>query len=166
VTIAAWINPQRPPEKFGWILGRRNPFVTEAFSLEINNEGLLATTLQTNVPSYIASAVPVIPFNGQWQHVAMTADTDTGQVHLYVNGQAVPLQVLGGSETVSGTFADVNHIFIGQRQSSKTPERALGAAHFKGLIADLEVYNRALSPGEIQTIVSASHRTTRQITTR
>jgi hypothetical protein len=156
VTVDAWINPQPSAAFFGWIFARRDPFVSESIGLGINNDGFLFTTLQTSVFSCIASTVPVIQFDGQWQHVAITADAATGQVLLYLNGQPVsPLVACGGSPivtTVSGTFANVSHLFIGQRQSSDTPEGAGGGAHYKGLIDEVEVYNRALSPTEIQAI--------------
>lgn len=121
-TIDAWINPQPSLQEFGgWILARRDPFVSEGFGLQINNDGFLATQMRANAYFSIASTVPVIQFNGQWQHVAVTADTANSSVLLYVNGRAVPLQAGNGSPT-SGTFANVSHLFIGQRQSSDTPE--------------------------------------------
>ena len=126
--------------------------------LQINSDGFLATQLQTDFYSAIASAVPVIQFNGQWQHVAVTVDTTTGQVHLYLNGNLLALQVFGGSPTVSGKFANVTHLFLGQRQSSDTPEGAGGGSHYKGLIDEVEVYNRALSQTEIQAIFSVGPR--------
>ncbi len=152
VTVDAWINPQPSPTLFGSVFARRDPFVSEGIMLQINNQGFLATQMQTNAYSMIASAVPVIQFNGQWQHVAVTADTATGQVLLYVNGQPVSLQVVSGSPTVGGTFANVSHLFIGQRQSSDTPEGAAGGSHYQGMIDEVEFYNRALSPTEIQAI--------------
>jgi hypothetical protein len=158
-TIDAWINPQPSLQEFGgWIFARRDPFASEGFGLQINNEGFLSTQMQANAYSMIASAVPVIQFNGHWQHVAVTADTANGSVLLYVNGQAVPLQVVNGSPTVSGTFANVSHLFIGRRQSSDTPEGTLGGSHYKGLIDEVEVYNRALSATEIQAIFAVGPR--------
>jgi hypothetical protein len=162
VTVDAWINPQPPPAFFAWLFARRDPFVSEGVGLAINTDGFLFTTLGTDVSSCIASAVPVIQFNGQWQHVAVTADTTTGQVLLYLNGQPLSPEVAcGGSPivtTVKGQFADVTHLFIGQRQSSDTPEGAPGGAHYKGLIDEVEVYNRALTATEIRAIFTMGAR--------
>jgi len=158
VTVDAWINPQKSRVFDDWIFARRDPLVSEGISLFVNNEGFLVTTMQTDVSSGIASAVPVIQFNGQWQHVAVTADTATGQVRLYLNGKPVPLQVSGGSPTPSGRFADVSHLFIGQRQGSDTPEGESADGRFNGLIDEVEVYNRALSATEIQTIFFVGQR--------
>jgi concanavalin A-like lectin/glucanase superfamily protein len=152
VTVDAWINPEVQPLGEGWIFARRDPLVSEGVGLAINSDGFLTTQLQTAVTSDLASSVPVIQFNGEWQHVAVTADTATGQVQLYLNGKPVALQVVAGSLTVSGQFADVSHLFIGQRQGADTPEGVQGALRYKGLIDEVELYNRALSPSEIQAI--------------
>ena len=160
VTVDAWINPQKSAmvAPGGFIFSRRDPLVSEGVSLGINNDGFLEARIQTNVFSDVVSAVPVIQFNGQWQHVAVTADTATGQVLLYLNGNPVPLQVVGDSLPISGTFANVSHLFFGQRQSPNTPEGPGGADLYKGLIDEVEVYNRALSQTEIQAIFFVGHR--------
>jgi hypothetical protein len=153
VTVDAWINPQESPFGEDWIFARRDPLISEGISLYVNNGGFLITSLQTtDVGTEIGSAVPVIKF-GQWQHVAVTADTATGQVRLYVNGKGVATQVVSGSsQPISGRFVDVTHLFIGQRQDSDTPEGAPGAQRYNGLIDEVEVYNRVLSEAEIQAI--------------
>jgi concanavalin A-like lectin/glucanase superfamily protein len=159
VTVDAWINPQPAPSGGAWILARRDPFVSEGFGLAFSDDGRLGTQMQTNAYSnFVSAAAGVVQFNGQWQHVAMTADTATGQVLLYVNGQSVPVVVAAGSPTISGTFPNVSHLFIGQRQDSNTPEGAGGGSHYEGLIDEVEVYNRALSPTEIQAIFFAGAR--------
>src|SRR5947208_13470696 len=134
VTVDAWINPQVPPSGEGWIFARRDPFVSEGVGMAIDRDGGLGTQLQTSAYSDFRSADRVIQFNGEWQHVALTVDTATGQVRLYLNGQSVPLQVVDGSPTVSGPFASVSHLFIGQRQSSNTPEGEAGGSHYQGQI--------------------------------
>jgi len=158
VTVDAWINPQVPPTGEGWIFARRDPLVSEGIGMAINKDGFLRTALGTNVLSDLASAVPVIQFNGEWKHVAVTANTTTGEVHLYLNGEPLAMQVVGGSPTVSGLFANVSHLFIGRRQGSDTPEGEALALHYKGLIDEVEVYNRALSATEIQAIFAVGSR--------
>lgn len=156
VTVDAWINPQLSPGFFGWIFARRDPFVSEGVGLAINNEGFLFATLQTNFFSCISSATPVIQFNGEWQHVALTVDTSINQVFLYVNGRAISREVAcdGSAIIATGAFANVSHLFIGKRQNSETSEGISGGGHFKGLIDEVELYNRALGPTEIQAITA------------
>jgi hypothetical protein len=158
VTVDAWINPRPLPFGEGFVFARRDPLVSEGVSLFINNDGFLRTQMQTEGSvgfSEADSAAPVIRFEGQWQHIAVTADTATGQVALYLNGKLIPIVTVG---SIGGQFANVSHLFIGQRQGLDTPEGAQGALHYKGLIDEVELYNRALSSSEIQAIYHAGSR--------
>jgi hypothetical protein len=84
----------------------------------------------------------VIPLNA-WSHVAMTFDPSTGQYALYVNGAQVVSVASPGDNL--GTTRNVS---IG-REESYLPR------YFNGLIDELAIYNRALSPAEIQAIHNA-----------
>jgi len=154
VTVEAWINPQQLPPGhccYAAVFSRRDPFVSEGFSIELGWDGTTKIETQTDSWAIVQTPDPVIQFNGKWQHVAATADTATGEVLLHLNGKAVALQeVVGGWLIVSGSFADVSHLFIGQREGSGTP----GASpdRYKGLIDEVGLYNRALTPEEIRAI--------------
>jgi Concanavalin A-like lectin/glucanases superfamily len=155
VTVEAWINPQLSPSGAGFIVARRDPVVSEGFSLFINNDGYLRAQLQTSAYLDVDSTNPVIVFDGKWKHVALTADAVTGIVVLYLNGVPVELNFNG---SISGLFADVSHLFIGQREGLDASEGAGGALNYKGLIDEVGVYNRALSAVEIRAIFSARTR--------
>ena len=155
VTVDAWINPQVPVYGEGWIFARRDPLISEGVALHIIGSGYLLTTLQTNVSSEFISVAPVITF-GTWQHVAVTADTATGQVFLYLNGKAVDLQSIGSSPTISGNFANVSHLYIGQREDSDSiGEDPFWGCRYQGLIDEVQFYDRALSSSEIEAIYLA-----------
>jgi len=155
VTIDAWINPRPAPFGEEFVFARRDPFVSEGISLFINNDGYLRTQMQTDASAAFSeadSAAPVISFNGQWQHIAVTADTATGKVALYLNGKAIPIVTIG---SIGGQFSNVTHLFFGRRQGLDTPEGVQGALPYKGLIDEVELYNRALRPTEIEAIYRA-----------
>ena len=164
ITVDAWIKPEVPPTGEGVIFARRDPFVSEGFMVRITGisgdvgSGTLDITVRdTNSPiggSVFASAVGVFNF-GQFQHIAVTANTVTGLVRAYVNGQEVPLTNVYGPATLSGSLVNVNNFFIGRRQSSETAEGPSGAGHYKGLIDELEVYSVELSQTQIQAIFDA-----------
>ena len=99
-----------------------------------------------------------VEFNGEWKHVALTADTNSGQINLFLNGEPVPSFVSWGSPTLTGVFADVSHLFIGQCQGSDTTEGEVGAMRYKGLIDEVGFYNRALTPAEIRAIYVVGHK--------
>ena len=147
VTVTAWIRPQLAPSGAAFLFARRDPLVTEGYSLFINNDGYLRAQFQTEDYLDVDSQDPVIVYDGSWQHVAVTADGSTGTVVLYLNGNAVPLNYNG---TLSGAFASVSHLYIGRRQTADTPEGIDGALNYKGQIDEVQLYNRALSGTEIQ----------------
>ena len=83
-----------------------------------------------------------IPAN-TWSHVAMTYDNVTGANILYLDGQQV-----GSRTRLGGIFASDKNVRIGL-QGSMAPRP------FPGLIDEVEIFDRALSAGEIQAIYAA-----------
>lgn len=85
------------------------------------------------------SSSGIIPLN-QWTHVALTYDGVASQ--LYINGAQ------SGPPSVHPGEVFDNPLRFGY---------AIGAAslHFQGLLDEITLFNRALSPGEIQAIYSA-----------
>jgi Concanavalin A-like lectin/glucanases superfamily len=158
ITVDMWINPQGIPSS-NWFFSRRDPLVSEGFSISLLNNGALdllvrTTTSPTVAGSIFRSVAGVITFD-QFQNIAATADTVTGFVKVYVNGEQVALTNTFGPPTLSGSLFNVDHLFIGRRQSSATGEGVGGASHYKGIIDEVSIYNRALTDAEIQGIFNA-----------
>lgn len=141
ITIEAWISPgnsigpivEYPVGRFGahlWLV----PDPTTLFT----------NLVDVNGSWHILQADGVIQ-TGVLQHVAVTYDNATGFARLYRNGVIVAEQNMGSF--VLATNAGVN---IGYR--------ALQYPHggsFNGLIDEVGIYNRALSPDEIAAIYNA-----------
>jgi hypothetical protein len=81
--------------------------------------------------------------DGQWHHIAGVFDGSTK--YLYVDG------VLEASASVTGTIA-LNDAEVRIGDNSEQTGR-----FWNGLIDEVEVFNRALSASEIQSIVNAAH---------
>jgi hypothetical protein len=94
---------------------------------------------------------------GAWHHVAMVVDDSAKRLYLYLDGAPVS----GSPVSYSGALMDLNRgagesysageYYIG----SGKPDRGAGsyfARHFKGLIDDVRIYDRALSPEEGQRL--------------
>ena len=78
-----------------------------------------------------------------WYHVAMTYDTATGNILLYVNGEQV------GTSPATGPIHDGPlNAYIGREES-------IQPNFFDGLIDEAQIYNRALTAAEIQAIYNA-----------
>ena len=74
---------------------------------------------------------------GQWHHLAITRAADT--FALYVNGRA------DGTGRVRGGFSELIDMWV------RLGSDEAGAAALRGLIDEIEIYNRALTPEEIQS---------------
>jgi PKD repeat protein len=161
ISVEAWIKPETPRSTKGFIFGRRDPNVSESFSLAVYDDGKIGVTVRTTGMhpngSLWVSSPGIIQF-GQWQHVAATFIAATGQLSVYINGQQRALSVIEGSSTFSGDLAGVHNLFIGRRQDLNDIggiEGGSGAAYYKGLIDELTLYSRALSSSEIRAIFNA-----------
>jgi hypothetical protein len=158
VTVAAWVNPQKPTpptgqgDSEGWVFALRDPLISEGISISLTSGGGLWAILQADNPVWSGTWSPVIKYDGNWKHVAMTADTTTGRVMLFLNGVAVQDESI---PELTGQFAHVQHLYIGQRERSDTDEGPDWAMHYRGLIDEVQLFNRPLAPSEILTIYQA-----------
>jgi hypothetical protein len=94
---------------------------------------------------------------GQWYHLALVVDTESGQLHLYVDGSPVagsPRPLGGPPAAVWGKLPRDDRsgaYFLG----ATLPDRGAGSfynAYFQGVLADARLYERALSAGDIELI--------------
>jgi uncharacterized repeat protein (TIGR01451 family) len=144
ITIDAWVNPsslghgrtllqKRSAANIGGYV-----FETTAQPLG-NNNGLQWVIMIGGVFSSLQTPANVLTVNA-WQHVAATYDGAT--MRIFVNGVEV------ASKAQTGAIdATTDPLVIGRN--------VVTADDWQGLIDEVELYNRALSPAEIQSIVNA-----------
>jgi hypothetical protein len=90
------------------------------------------------------------PINdGTWHNVAMTRDSKTGVVQLYIDG------VLNGSSTLDTGLKAAQFYLIGALTDRNSSGNVTGANYFNGQLDDIRIYNRVLSAAEIAQIGSA-----------
>jgi Concanavalin A-like lectin/glucanases superfamily len=142
MTLAAWVFPTAHGNGV-W----RNVIIKERTAGEVYN---LYSNVDTNVPTayVIRGAAPAIPLDARgtvqlplnaWTHLATTHDGTT--LRLYVNSVEV------GSRTVAGALlTSTGALRIGGNSA--------WGEFFQGLIDEIRVHNRALSPAEVQTIMT------------
>jgi len=132
ITIQGWINPA------GWGEGNWGRLVSKMAGFEIYlGNGLFAAVFSGVSGGDFYSPANVLSLN-VWQYVAITRTKATGIVEFYLNG--IPLSATGGGTQAMTTSTDA--LYIGNR--------AAGDRTFDGLIGEIGVYNRALTPQEIQ----------------
>jgi sugar lactone lactonase YvrE/subtilisin-like proprotein convertase family protein len=88
--------------------------------------------------------------NGGWQHVAFTYDAATLTARLYTNGQLGAAQVVSLTNFLPRTSGD---FFLGYH-----PDTLGNTVSFAGGLDEFSVYDRALSPCEVNAIFNAGSR--------
>ena len=144
-SIEAWINPSatnglRP------IVDKRAPGPAgDAFYL---SDGKLALQLGNGATlmTYSASG-PTIPA-GVWTHVAVTVDEMAGAGHFYINGVTA-----GSFAPWTNSILNRSPLLIGRSSYVGFPV----TNYFQGLMDEVELVGRELSPAEISDLVSAGH---------
>lgn len=159
VSVEMWANSQSlPANAVSYLYARRNPIFSENFSMYIKADGTLGILLRTtSSPTPTGSKFESIPGTvafGTFEHIAATANTNSGVVKAYVNGVAVPLTVVFGPATLSGTFVSVPYLYLGRREDAGVEGQA-GAGYFAGSLDEISLYSAELTQTQIQTIVSA-----------
>ncbi|HVQ90242.1 MAG TPA: LamG-like jellyroll fold domain-containing protein [Mycobacteriales bacterium] len=135
MTVEAWV---RPASTSGWrsvLTKERTGGLSYALYGYANSGKPPAVYGNTGGSDSGASAGPALPLNA-WSHLAGTYDGST--LRLYVNGVQVATQALTGS-----LLASTAPLRIGGN--------SVWGEYFSGLIDEVRVYNRALSPAEIQS---------------
>ncbi|RYD24413.1 MAG: LamG domain-containing protein [Verrucomicrobiaceae bacterium] len=91
---------------------------------------------------------PTVIHDGTWHHLALTVDLSTATMVLYVDGVASATQNFAAATVLFPVF---NNFEIGRlgRTGGSGPTDAFG-----GLIDDVQVYNTALTAGEVQYLYS------------
>ncbi len=150
-TFSAWINSSE-------LAGGRNVVVFAGDSADSNSYIDLGTAIDELTPpgqAYMRHRVDTngpgassffggtdgVVVDGTWHHIAMTADTSTLTIRLYVDGVfASSGALVPGS---SGNFPIFNNFEIGRLGRSSPTDG------YEGLVDDVQVYDKALSEAEI-----------------
>jgi hypothetical protein len=134
ITIAVWIN--------GNSYGATRRVLQKGYSdnqYKLTAESLLRIRLAGLLDGLVSASVPPL---GEWHHVACTYDGVS--LKLYVDAGEV------GSGTASGTISVTgDSLCIG----CKSPSDSAGD-HFDGVIDEVRFYDRALTPAELERVMS------------
>ena len=133
-TYEAWVRKQTSKKDVG-VVGTWSANQGGGAMIWVDySSGRYMLTLGNNSGNYLDSGRS--PTVGQWEHVAATYDGSTAR--FYVGGAQVASKAFTGSLGSSSTWR------LGAYNGSPT-------GFFDGLLDNVRIYNRALSPAEIQT---------------
>src|SRR5262245_56631211 len=142
ITIDAWIFPNAAPAPVV-----EYSFGSSAFGVHLwihTDNDVFANFVDTTAGDHVVkSGVAMTP--NEWHHIAATYDQTTGVGTVYLDGVPVFSATLGSFDLA--TSAD---LYIGHR-----PLTGEHFPWFAGLIDEVEIFNRALTPEEIQNIYNA-----------
>jgi len=144
ITLEAWVYLNSFDNWHHPIISKDGCSFDRQYLLTVNNLQTFRFHIGTSCGFCYADGTNVVPV-GAWTHVAMTYDSATQKLILYVNGvkdKEVP--------NISGPIiATTQPVFIGGTPHSCFP------MYFPGVIDEPTIYNRALSATEISAIYSA-----------
>ncbi|WP_376792350.1 LamG-like jellyroll fold domain-containing protein [Thermoflexus sp.] len=154
MTIDAWIQFQAPagydpndPDEIVWKRtgGPQNTEFSFQLSEAANSLGQLQFAASINGNLVVAVMGGPNLRDGAWHHVAVTLKSG-GSAILYVDG----VQVASAPATAFANLANPEPLRIGMPSAAWYPQIS-----FRGLIDEVEIFNRALAPAEIQAIYNA-----------
>lgn len=149
-TIDAWINPSDLSAQ-PMILSKDDGGSSRSYYFELGSFGQFGAEVITSAGDTQYGSVSGAVVTNAWQHVAMTYDGSAGadqKIKFYVNGALIAAAHLGSNDnggTPNTTSLSTKIGIYGD--ASNLP--------FKGLIDEVEVFNRALSASEILAIAAA-----------
>jgi hypothetical protein len=160
LSIDAWINPtnlsgiipivdkrEDNAKAHGYVLFLGSGILAFELAVDSRENEMCGSTMDNDCRNY--SSEVSIPIN-TWTHVAVTVDRDTSNGGLfYVNGVIVasfnPL-------TQAGNISNTGDLWIGRRHPLPV---APDQRYFYGSIDEVELFNRVLTPAEVQSIYQA-----------
>jgi streptogramin lyase len=146
VTVDFWMNGSAS----NTFSGSEGLVATDFYGFETEGS-TLAFFVSTNSGSSFAVASTSVPPTGEWHHIAGTYDGAT--VDLYIDG--VLQSSVGQSGSISPMAAN-SFLTIGSEDGRTfCGASCLGNRYFNGIIDEVEIFNRALSAAEIQTMFNA-----------
>jgi hypothetical protein len=147
ITVSTWFKPDaligRQFLIGKWEDGKRayqiafnpNGFPSGTISSSITTDGQLATHVECDVQNSITST-------SEWYHVCMTADGN--ELSTYVDGKVGNVKSAGSPYTAGNAYLSLGTILFFSNTSPLNPANAC--------ISNTSIYNRALTPDEIQTL--------------
>jgi uncharacterized repeat protein (TIGR03803 family) len=158
-TLDVWVNratncPSGLNAPARVILDKRDVNSGVGYSLWIGGDGQLVLTMALGSDpyrvSYNGTVDHLVPSDGLWHFVAVSVSQSPGQVSLYFDGALDSTFAL-----IPTNFANTSPLWVGGSYYEDKIGNSVNFMHWMGNLDEVEVYNRALSASELQTIFYA-----------
>jgi len=147
LTVEAWVNPASSSvyPLVEWNSGTGIQGVHMEYSTSRGPAYMEANLVDDQGQSHVVLSSFIAPVANQWRHVAVTYEKASGAAVLFVDGTAVTQTNLG-----SFTPRTTGNLYLGYRPPGQYPG---SGSRFYGLMDEITVYRRALSPEEIRCLI-------------
>ncbi len=146
VSVMAWVKTSNGGEQTVFSQKGRNYGGWYAYALRLFDGKVKVRLQQTNEPSFIDFTGIANLNDGNWHQIGFTFDTDF-KVHIYVDGKLDSISN-AGSNSIYYYVTDIPaYIGIGTYNLGQGDIYEMA---FNGLIDDVHIYNRALTPAQIK----------------
>jgi predicted alpha/beta superfamily hydrolase len=139
VTVSAWVRPRGRVAYGAWVSKATRPYGSQwRVGFASNPDAQWGLTLFNGRWSdYWVAQAPVM--DGEWTHVAATADQTIGRVRYYVNGWPA-----GGSSVLEPFLASNAPLFVGFQGDD--------GVFYSGDVDDLRIWDRVLGAAEVEAL--------------
>ena len=156
LTITAWIKPSNVDgfhPILEWEVTRQKSAVMLWIGRRPQDHGVVSVNfVDTESNNHELASSPGTIVSGQFQHIAITYDKGTGKGRLFVNGRIVTEENFGlMTPETSGP------LFFSRRPCDQPGDWTYNS-FFSGLIDEVAIYDRGLSPEEISAICTEENR--------
>ena len=141
-TIVAWVKLGEPPEGFHTIIYKNKPEQVRNYGMGVSATGLRVDLSKDDTRTSAQGTAPIL--DDKWHHVAGTYDGKT--VRLYINGSDV------ANAPFSGKLVDTDANLVVGMFEGDAPYA------FKGVVDEVVVFSKALTPQEIKDVSLGSLR--------
>ena len=154
ITVCAWIKPNSLPTEFPVILSKGGNFAPKSYGgyeLDLHprkDDDILFVSGKFGVVTEHARGEWLPEHSNNWIHIAAVVNTATGTTKIYVNGERTGDETTFGQDWRRANFVLPNNLYVGGPDPSHHPNRAW----FDGMIDEVRVYTRTLTPEEIRKL--------------
>ncbi|KAA3437858.1 GH32 C-terminal domain-containing protein [Rufibacter hautae] len=154
ITVSVWVAPRffehGQEEKLSAIVNQQNKEKKEGFALGMYRHGRISFQVGTGQDWLeVWEEKNLLPRN-TWSHVVGTYDAKTGLAALYLNGKKVAEKSLAKDAGEKLIKPSSEKLLIGKHNQNVKLARYFDLNMFNGLMDELKIYGRALSPADVQ----------------
>ena len=144
-TVSLWFRSSPTNSVWATLLGWNRPYSPyEGIQISTAGNGRMYSRIGNESTTYETTETP--EGDGQWHLLTVSRDTQDNHL-IYLDGEPI------GSQTVSASIGSNHDLYLGR---SFRPNNYFLNEHFRGALDDVRIYNRVLSPAEVQALWAQS----------